>query len=82
MNYRCFLYERRLEPAASGGQEWVVRMSQSFQSSCKGLWSVDEGARTYTLKKGERIKGKKPDVDLCALRFCYTSGTFITNGIH
>lgn len=43
-NYHCFRHERRFE-----NQEVVVKMAQSFKSSCMGLWSVDEGARTFEM---------------------------------
>ncbi|TRY66958.1 hypothetical protein TCAL_09920, partial [Tigriopus californicus] len=43
-NYHCFRHERRFE-----NQEVVVKMAQSFKSSCMGLWSVEEGARTYEM---------------------------------
>jgi hypothetical protein len=45
---RCFRYEKRYE---SG--KLVLRMSQSFTSSCKGMWSVDEGQRTFKMSKGK-----------------------------
>ena len=43
---RCFRYERR------GGV--TLHMAQSFTGSCMGLWSVDEGARTFKLNRGKQ----------------------------
>merc|ERR1719471_35568 len=40
---RCFRYERH-----GGG---TLHMAQSFGGSCMGLWSVDEGARTFKLNR-------------------------------
>ena len=45
--YTCYRYERQLE----NGQ-FVIKMSQSETGRCEGLWSVDEGDKTYTLRKG------------------------------
>ena len=45
--YTCYRYERQLE----GGQ-FVIKMSQSESGGCKGLWSAEEGEKTYTLTKG------------------------------
>ena len=42
---RCFRYERH-----GGG---TLHMAQSFTGSCMGLWSVDEGARTFKMNKGK-----------------------------
>ena len=44
---RCFRYERH-----GGG---TLHMAQSFGGSCMGLWSVDEGARTFKLNRGKII---------------------------
>ena len=44
---RCFRYERH-----GGG---TLHMAQSFGGSCMGLWSVDEGARTFKLDRGKII---------------------------
>jgi hypothetical protein len=35
------------------GRGIVVKMAQSYRGSCEGLWSAEEGDRTYTLWKGE-----------------------------
>ena len=54
--YRCFLYQkhRRHRPLPGGDRKEVVfKMAQSNQASCLGLWSVDEGYKTFTLKKCE-----------------------------
>ena len=44
---RCFRYERH-----GGG---TLHMAQSFGGRCMGLWSVDEGARTFKLNRGKII---------------------------
>jgi hypothetical protein len=33
----------------------VTKMSQSFRGSCEGLWSAEEGDKTYTLWQGQSI---------------------------
>ena len=48
--YQCFRYEMHLEDG-----QYVIKMSQTNKGSCEGLWSVMEGDRTYTLKKGMNI---------------------------
>ena len=45
---RCFRYERH---GVGGG---TLHMAQSFTGSCMGLWSVDEGARTFRLNRGKQ----------------------------
>ena len=50
--YRCFVFQK-VQPGKGGvkGRETVFKMAQSNQASCLGLWSVDEGYKTFTLKK-------------------------------
>ena len=48
--YTCYRYERQLE----GGQ-FVIKMSQSVSGRCEGLWSAEEGDKTYTLTKGSLV---------------------------
>ena len=48
---RCFRYESRFGGASGTGV--TLHMAQSFTSSCMGLWSVDEGARTFRMNKGK-----------------------------
>ena len=45
--YTCYRYERQLE-----GGRFVIKMSQSVSGRCEGLWSAEEGDKTYTLRKG------------------------------
>lgn len=47
-SYTCFRYERQLDEQKG----IVIKMSQSYRGSCEGLWSAEEGDRTYTLWKG------------------------------
>ena len=47
--YRCFVFKKG--DSASG--ELEVQMAQSAQASCLGLWSVDEGYRTFNMRKCE-----------------------------
>ncbi len=67
--YRCFVFQRQRDVAPlpmslSSGHghgvdagatdaDAVFKMAQSNQASCLGLWSVDEGYRTFTLRKCE-----------------------------
>ena len=46
---RCFRYESRV---GLDGRV-TLHMAQSFAGSCMGLWSVDEGARTFRMNKGK-----------------------------
>ena len=48
---RCFRYESRFGGAGAAGV--TLHMAQSFTSSCMGLWSVDEGARTFRMNRGK-----------------------------
>jgi len=45
-NYQCFRYERHYSEEKGG---IVVKMAQSYSGACEGLWSAEEGDRTYTL---------------------------------
>jgi len=49
--YRCFVYQRQRQSHHGDSKEAVYKMAQSNQASCLGLWSVDEGYKTFTLKK-------------------------------
>ena len=49
---RCFRYESRFG-GANGAAGVTLYMAQSFTSSCMGLWSVDEGARTFKMNRGK-----------------------------
>ena len=51
--YRCFVYQRQRQSHHGDSKEAVYKMAQSNQASCLGLWSVDEGYKTFTLKKRE-----------------------------
>ena len=46
--YRCFVYEK-----SGKGDNRTVRMAQSLAASCTGLWSPQEGYRTFDMEKGE-----------------------------
>jgi len=52
---RCYLYQRQRHHGRHNGREdgVVFKMSQSEKASCVGLWSVDEGVKTFTMKKRE-----------------------------
>ena len=47
--YTCYRYETQLEAG-----RLVVKMSQSVSGRCEGLWSAEEGDKTYTLRKSKR----------------------------
>ena len=49
-NYQCFRYERHYSEEKGG---IVVKMAQSYSGACEGLWSAEEGDRTYTLWTGK-----------------------------
>ena len=53
--YRCFIYQKLRHGGSSGngGKEVTYKMAQSSWASCLGLWNVDEGYKTFTLKKRE-----------------------------
>ena len=52
--YRCFIYQKlRHGGGGSSGKEVTYKMAQSSWASCLGLWNVDEGYKTFTLKKRE-----------------------------
>ena len=51
--YRCYLYQRQRGGEGGKGGAVVFKMAQSDKASCVGLWSVDEGVKTFTLKKRE-----------------------------
>ncbi len=59
--YRCYLYQKQggASPSSHGGSSVVFKMSQSDKASCVGLWSVEEGVKTFTLKKREFVQLKK-----------------------
>ena len=44
--YRCFVYEKE-----GKGDNRTVRMAQSLSATCRGLWSPQEGYRTFALEK-------------------------------
>ena len=50
-NYQCFRYERHYSEEKGG---IVVKMAQSYSGACEGLWSAEEGDRTYTLWTGTK----------------------------
>ena len=54
--YRCFVYQRQRQSHHGDSKEAVYKMAQSNQASCLGLWSVDEGYKTFTLKKRESAR--------------------------
>ena len=47
--YRCFVYEKY-----GKGDNRTVLMAQSLTASCTGLWSPQEGYRTFDMEKGEQ----------------------------
>ena len=47
--YRCFVYEKY-----GKGDNRTVQMAQSLTASCTGLWSPQEGYRTFDMEKGEQ----------------------------
>ena len=47
-SYTCYRYETQLE-----NNQLVIKMSQSFLGRCEGLWSAEEGDKTYTMIKGK-----------------------------
>ena len=47
--YQCFRYERHYDKQKGG---IVVKMAQSYSGACEGLWSAEEGDRTYTFWTG------------------------------
>ena len=57
--YRCFVYQRQRQSHHGDSKEAVYKMAQSNQASCLGLWSVDEGYKTFTLKKRKFIPIQK-----------------------
>ena len=50
---RLFRYERHYDDQK---QRVVVKMAQSYSGACEGLWSAEEGDRTYTLWTGNLTK--------------------------
>ena len=51
--YQCFRYERHYSEEKGG---IVVKMAQSYSGACEGLWSAEEGDKTYTLWTGNYFK--------------------------
>ena len=51
--YQCFRYERHYDEKKGG---IVVKMAQSYSGACEGLWSAEEGDRTYTFWTGNNIR--------------------------
>ena len=47
--YQCFKYEKHYDDQK---QAVVTKMAQSYSGACEGLWSAEEGDRTYTLWTG------------------------------
>ena len=45
--YRCFVYSK-----AGKGDNRTVKMAQSLAATCTGLWSPEEGYRTFQMDKG------------------------------
>lgn len=54
--YKCFLYQKQRN---SKDQSVVYKMSQSDKASCVGLWSVDEGVKTFTMNKCKYKEGER-----------------------
>lgn len=50
LKYQCFRYERHFVQ----DKGVLVKMAQSHSGACEGLWSAEEGDRTYTLWTGKR----------------------------
>jgi len=44
--YRCFVYQK-----VGKGDNRTVQMAQSLSASCRGLWSPQEGYRTFQMEK-------------------------------
>lgn len=51
--YRCFVYQKQ-----PGERQVTYKMAQSGFASCLDLWNVNEGYRTFTMKKLESDKTK------------------------
>ena len=51
--YRCFIYQKLRSGPNDKRREVTYKMAQSSFASCLGLWNVDEGDKTFTLKKRE-----------------------------
>ena len=48
--FKCFVYQRQRH---HGSREMVYKMAQSEKASCVGLWSVDEGVKTFKMTKSK-----------------------------
>jgi hypothetical protein len=46
--FKCFVYER----VGGKGEERGIRMAQSESATCSGLWSAQEGFRTFDMETG------------------------------
>ena len=45
--YRCFVYQKE-----GKGDNRTIQMAQSLSATCQGLWSPEEGYRTFQMEKG------------------------------
>lgn len=61
--YRCFLYQQERSSPDSFGQV-VYKMAQSDKASCVGLWSVDEGVKTFKLTKSKLSSDTLTEYDI------------------
>ena len=50
--YIFFRYERHYDEQKNSV---IVKMAQSYSGACEGLWSAEEGDRTYTLWTGTYV---------------------------
>ena len=57
--YRCFVYSK-----AGKGDNRTVKMAQSLAATCTGLWSPEEGYRTFQMDKGE-LRVERSYIVLC-----------------
>jgi hypothetical protein len=46
--FKCFVYER----VGKGEEKAGIRMAQSEAATCSGLWSAQEGFRTFDMETG------------------------------
>jgi hypothetical protein len=47
--FKCFVYER---VGGKGEEKAGIRMAQSESATCSGLWSAQEGFRTFDMETG------------------------------
>jgi len=72
--YRCFVYEK-----SGKGDNRTVRMAQSLTASCTGLWSPQEGYRTFDL---EKVDGPRTRCELPSWMTSHHTWTSLDTNIH